>query len=159
MKLIFGHCLIFLSISLLFGADKKANPYPQNLDQILKESLGADIIWLSNGKNHPKSTILKKLGKADEQDKERLSYVRNRYKYALNIFIEKDQLSRFTYKLTQAKKPSLSQLLPLLDKNKIKAYPEDGHKKARYLSYPYKNYLLLFKNNSKKELVRVKYAP
>ena len=61
-------------------------------------------------------------------------------------------------KITEKKAGTLKEFAPFIDKDKVEVFPkEDSHMRAKYLVYPYKDFLLYFHNNSTQSLTKIVY--
>ncbi len=153
-----GKILIILYLYLL-SYSLQANESSQEINTFMAQAVEEKVLALMNPSSaKTKEEVIKLLGKPDHTSKKKISYIRNKYKFAIHITFDEENISKVEYKITEKKARSLKEYAPFIDKEKVDVFPkEDSHKRAKYLVYPYKNFLLYFHNNSNQSLTKIVY--
>ena len=143
-------CSLFLLSSWAFS---QSTPY-----EVVNKELEQNISWLLKTKP-TKKMVLEKLGKPSVDEKNKIYYALNDFKYSLSIEFSSTGLSYLNYKLPPKTKLSILDFAKYLKSEDFSPYPSDGHEKGRYLSVMLKaqKVLLIFNNNSEKKLTRIIY--
>lgn len=126
---------------------------------IVKKELDKNIFWLIT--THPnQKSVVEKFGKPQLDEKNKIYYALNDYKYSLCMKFNKDRVVYVNYKMPSETNISIKDFVSLLKAEEFSLYPSEGHDKGRFLSVILKKekIQLIFVNNSEKKLARLIYG-
>ena len=126
--------------------------------EVVNKDLEQNVSWLLKTKP-TKKKVLDKLGKPALDEKSKIFYALNDFKYSLSIEFSNTGFSYLNYKVPPKTKLSILDFAKFFKSEDFSPYPADGHEKGRYLSVMLKpeKLLLIFNNNSEKKLARIIY--
>jgi hypothetical protein len=125
---------------------------------IITKDLDKNITWLIT--THPEEkSVLEKLGAPQLDEKEKIYYALNDYKYSLCIKFSHHNVSYVSYQLPPESKLSIQDFTSSIKASDVSLFPSSGHEKGRYLTFFLKkeNLQLIFTNNSEKKLTKIIY--
>ena len=125
---------------------------------IISKELDKNIAWLINS-NPSKKSVIEKFGKPQLEEKNKIYYALNGYKYSLCMQFDKNLVTYINYKLPSKTQIAIKEFENIIKSKDFSLYPPEGHEKGRFLSTLLikENLQLIFNNNSEKQLTRIIY--
>lgn len=125
---------------------------------VISNEIDKKISWLIT--SHPdKKSVVEKFGPPQLEEKNKIYYALNNFKYSLCVQFDKNNVTYVNYKLPSVTNLTIKKFEKLIKAEEFSPYPDQGHEKGRFLSLMLKKekLQLIFKNNSEKKLTRIIY--
>jgi len=137
----------------------QANDASKEINTFIAQAVEEKVLALMNQSSaKTKEEVINLLGIPDHTTKKKISYIRNKYKFAIHITFDEEKISKIEYKITGKEARKLKDIAAFIDKEKVEVFPRaDSHTRAKYLVYPFKDFLLYFHNNSNQTLTKIVY--